>query len=303
MNALRDNVLRTLLYYDIFNYPLKVSEIFTFFPTNSISEQDIKQALNEENIKDAVESFDNFFCIKGRGQHAIIRRRKMEQHARKMWRLARIMSHIIKRFPFVESVFATGSLSKNATDKNSDLDFFIITTPGRLWICRAFLTIFKKIVLLNQKKYFCINYYLSADRLEIEDKNIFTATEIAHIKPIYDSGRYWDFMQANGWIKSFFPNHGLTPANGTFRKRNQRRSLIQWLCELPFRNSLGDKLDDWLMRKMQAVWRKRYPHLSDEKRDLTFRVRRYSSKAHSNDFQTRILEIYRERLESFGLND
>ncbi|MBA4056762.1 MAG: hypothetical protein C0490_18755, partial [Marivirga sp.] len=51
--ALHHHVIKTLLYYDIFNYPLKSSEVFRFLGINSITETDVVYALNklkEENI-------------------------------------------------------------------------------------------------------------------------------------------------------------------------------------------------------------------------------------------------------------
>jgi predicted nucleotidyltransferase len=99
-----------------------------------------------------------------------------------MWKLAGIVTHVIKRFPFVRGVFVTGSLSKNSSDSSSDLDFMVITRKGRLWIARTLLMLFKKIFLLNSYKYFCINFLLSEDNLEIEDKNVFTATEVMTVK-------------------------------------------------------------------------------------------------------------------------
>src|SRR5207253_11478070 len=129
------------------------------------------------------------------------KRIEKEKHSKKMWRMAAMMTHIIKRFPFVRAVMITGSLSKNSSDKRSDLDFMIITEPKRLWIARTILMLFKKIFLFNSYKYFCLNYYITSDNLEIEEKNIFTATEIAYVKATYNTRLMEDFIKANMWIK------------------------------------------------------------------------------------------------------
>src|SRR3972149_5244541 len=135
MKAIRDNILKTLLYYDIFSHPLNGDEIFTFLPENSVAKENVYKRLYKE------------------------------QYSRKMWKAAWIATHVIKLFPFVRAVMVTGSLSKNSSDKSSDLDFMIITAPGRLWIARTLLMLFKKIFLFNSYKYFCINYFVTTDNL------------------------------------------------------------------------------------------------------------------------------------------
>ena len=54
-------------------------------------------------------------------------------------------------------------------------------------------------------------------------------------------------------------------------------------------------------RKMEKVWQRRYPELTDAKRDALFRVRKNVSKAHGPDFETRILNAYKHKCIEFGV--
>jgi hypothetical protein len=45
ITALQQHVLRTILYYDVFNYPLRAEEVFQFLGTNSVVQQDVARAL------------------------------------------------------------------------------------------------------------------------------------------------------------------------------------------------------------------------------------------------------------------
>ena len=89
----------------------------------------------------------------------------------------------------------SGSLSKGYYDDDGDIDFFIITSPKRLWIARTFLILYKKIFLLNSRKYFCVNYFISSNALEIEEKNIFTATELTTLLPMFGNGSFHKFYE------------------------------------------------------------------------------------------------------------
>jgi hypothetical protein len=112
-------------------------------------------------------------------------------------------------------------------------------------------------------------------------------------------------MSANGWIRKFLPN--FENSSIEVPPISERRSLLQKLCELII--DLGDghgklisRFDKYLMRKWEQIWKYRYPKLTDEQRDLMFRCRPYTSKAHPGDFQTFVLREYESRLRKFGIS-
>lgn len=304
MEILKKNILKTLLYYDIFSHPLRRDEIYTFLPQNTVSKNDISGML--EQLTSDPESFlaqkNGYYYIKPK-ETSVDSRISKENHSRKMWRYARLVTHIIKRFPFIRAVMVTGSLSKNSSDSSSDLDFMVITAKNRLWIARTMLMLFKKIFLLNSYKFFCINYYISEDFLEIENRNIFTATEIATIKATYNSNLLEEFLNANKWITDFFPNYVLCdPAlHLSGCKVSNRRSILQAFTELLFIPPLAKKLDKILMEKTSAHWNRKYAHIDKNERDHMFRSTDKVSKTHPLNMQKRILGIYNDKLKEFNL--
>ena len=300
----KKNILRTLLYYDIFSHPLKPEEIFIFLPKNSMPKSKVLGMI--ENFSSEKESAfaqkDGFVYVKP-NDHYISRRISKENFSRRMWLAARIMTHVIKRFPFVRAVFITGSLSKNSSEKISDIDYMIITSRGRLWISRTLLILFKKIFLFNSYKYFCLNYFITEDNLEIPFKNVFTATEVAYIKATFNTDLMYDFVMANKWIKDYFPNYKfLDPyLHSAGFKVNNRRSVLQRLTEIFFRGRWGDKLDNYLLQKTSYYWNKKYSSLEENDRKLLFRTEQNVSTTHPGDMQRTILRKYNERLMRFNL--
>ena len=67
--------------------------------------------------------------------------------AKNIYQKALTVSRLISKFPYVEGVGISGSLSKGYYDDDGDIDFFIITSPKRLWIARTFLILYKKLFL------------------------------------------------------------------------------------------------------------------------------------------------------------
>jgi len=286
-----NNVRATLLYFDIFDHPLSMEELFQFFP-EKIARGAFGQMLAESRLRPS----DGMFHLRETNGLVSIRKAR-EKKAKVMLLAAKLVGRFIRHFPFVRAVFLSGSLSKGTNPGDADVDLFIISAEERLWICRSFLTAFKKVFLFNGKKFLCPNYFLTEHHLEIPEKNIFTATELVTLKPLFNEPKLHELIVANQWISQFYPNFEFTYA-GT----NKSRSPFQRLFELPMSDGYTARWDNNLMHYFRGVWRRRYPALDAETRELLFRSTPYASKVHPNDFQTMVLSAYEERLQKESLN-
>jgi predicted nucleotidyltransferase len=230
----------------------------------------------------------------------IERRKKGNVMAIKFSDIARKKAKLISQFPFVRSVMASGSLSKGYADEKSDIDFFIVTIPNRLWIARTLLVLYKRVFLLNSHKYFCVNYFVDEKHLGIEEKNLFTATELATVLPLYGSKQYHELHQSNAWLKSFFPNFQL---RNTENVPVASTSWGKWCLEKII-SAFGDSLESFCHRITLARWKKHYEKsYSPADFDIAFKSRSYASKNHPSNFQRVVMEAYEERLKAFGLNN
>jgi len=301
MTDIQKSIVKTLVYFSIFKHPLRIDELHKFLLFKGCRLDEVKHEALKLKENGKIFEFDGFFQLEDKKEW-VEARIKGERVASWFWKVAKFMAHVMKRFPFVRGIFVSGALAKWNISMKSDIDFFIITKRGRLWMARSLLIGFKKVFLLNKRKFFCLNYFISDDHLEIEDKNIFTAIEIATLKPIFNLGLYFEFMRANSWIRGFLPNYYVDGFPGSIV--SERKSLFQSFSEKFFEgifnrngNSL-DKFDLALMEKWKKIWKVRYPNLGDEERDLMFRCRPYSSKAHPNNFQNFVLTNYDLKVRS-----
>lgn len=308
--SLRGDVLRTLLYFDIFSYPLRLEEIFIFLPRNSITKDKLREAIERGNGQ--IASRDGYYYVPPAmtdtnvcpaDSEYVNLRRERERISRRHWRIAKFMTHIIKRCPFVRCVMVTGSLSKNSSDRDSDLDFMVITKPGRLWISRTLLMLFKRIFLFNSYKYFCINFFLTEDNLESELKNIYTAAEIATVKPTYNDKLMKKFLECNNWIEQFFPNSSeyFSTLHDSGLQVNNRQSYLQRFLEIFFAGKPGDKLNE-RFRKLNAKYtRAKYKNIGESDWKLMFESSQAVSKTFPGNMQRMILEEYERRLRKYNL--
>jgi len=116
----------------------------------------------------------------------------------------------------------------------------VITTHNKLWICRTFLILYKKIFLLNSRKYFCVNYFISSEQLEIAEQNRFTATELNTLIPMQGKAHFEKFYTKNTWVKNYFSkfNTDLNLVPDIKKTVVFRKSI-----EVLFDNIVGDALD------------------------------------------------------------
>jgi predicted nucleotidyltransferase len=292
LSPLAKNIIKTLAYYDIFSYPLNADEVYHNLPINHFTSKEVKNELEQLCEKNILFRIDDFYLLKNEREF-VQRRINGNRLCDKRLKSAFRMSKLISKFPFVRAILLSGSISKGFMEKDSDVDYFIITKPGRLWITKMFLTIFKKIFLLNSRKVFCINYYIDYNHLEIEEKNVFTAIEIATLIPVFGKEYYNKFYEKNIWIKNYFPN---------FPKRNNQMidkdnpGRLQKILEKLFDNRFGDWLDDFAMKLFSKTISKKFGYLDKNDFALAFKTTKCESKYHPKFFQKKVLISFEEKL-------
>lgn len=278
-------VLHTLMYFDIFRHPLTTDEIHRNCQWKDCSLTETAASLENLLHLGIVDQEEDFWFLKG-GENNISLRLERQERALFFQRKAKKYSRFIASFPFVRAVSISGSLSKGTMDKNGDIDYFIVTEPGRLWIARTMLVLFKKIFLLNSKKYFCVNYFIDTERLTIPDRNLFVATEIAFLQPMVNKELYENFIRANHWVKLFYPNREM-------QSRVQINEHYPGILKRSIEKLLSKKTGEWLDEKCLRItlnrWKKKFPHLSDIEFEVDFRSRKNVSKHHPQGFQRKVV--------------
>ena len=285
-------VIRPLLYFDIFNYPITIDEIKRFAPLQINSS--IHQALDELVLQGKIFLFDDFYSIQD-NPFLALRRKAGNDRAKKKLVTAKKYAGIISSFPFVRAVMLSGSISKGFMDKKSDIDYFIITEKNRLWIVRTMLALFRRIFLFNFHKNFCTNYFIDQNNLEIKEKNFFTAIELATLVPMKNSGVIDEFIRANAWIKEYLPNEEMK----TIEKQKQK-SLMSLFSEKIFSIGSPDQLNRWLMNKTKIFWKKKYgKEMNAADFEIAFRSAEGVSKSHPQFFQKKVLNHFEQKINRY----
>ena len=294
MTDTAQNILKTLGYFDLFQYPLTGKEIY-LFNAACVNQSEVDKEL-EILLKDkAIFQVDEFYSL--HNNHLLAeRRRNGNQLAAKHLKTACRVARFLYRFPYVKAIAVSGSLSKNfATDK-TDIDFFIITSTNRLWIARTCMHLYKKLTFLTgRQNLFCMNYYVDEEAMEIKEKYIFTAVEIVTLLPMHGKECLDMFVKANNWTDSFFP---LKHLNNTI-SQEAGKGLLSKLIERIFAGAAGDFADRKLMNITAKRWYKKVKRKELNSRGglMGMSIDRHFSKPDPKNFQAKVIKAYQEKVE------
>ena len=293
VKTLEMSMIRALAYSEVFSYPLKMEELKLGMDVLCEDENKLFAGLEELKTKNIVFEQEGFYSL-SENMDLNNDRYKKNARAKKYLRYAKTISAFIGSFPFVRGVFISGSLTKNSMDVDGDIDYFIITEPKRLWLTRTLLIGFKKIFLFNSYKLFCLNYFLDKNNLEIEDRNLYLAHEIATLIPTYGFQYCKEFMDSNQWIDTYLPN---AEKRELGQVKQHRIRGFKYLAEKMLDGRMGRFLDTKFRAISESYWSKKFKKGKDKSQRDYFISKEEISALHPDNFKLSVLKRYQEILK------
>lgn len=288
-------ILKTLVYSDIFDYPLKKQEIYKYLIENKkVNEESFDKILSLYNHQIVLK--DNYYCLLGR-ENIIKKRIQREKESKIKLQIAQI---IIKRISFLPTILfigISGALAMKNAEKKDDIDLFIIMKKNTLWSTRLFLIILLKIMGKYRKRgdknvanKICLNMFLNENnlRLPIKRQNLYSAHEIIQLLPIFQrQNTYKIFLNSNKWVYKFLPNAIDKKTAPIIRDKEYFFSVVPNFIffSLPF-ELLSKKIQLYFIKKHKTV-----ETVSDK--ILAF---------HPIDYNKQTTLFYKNRLKKYGLS-
>lgn len=214
MNQVFQAILRTLVYADVFDYPLTRQEISKFLISESPQKiPDRPQGVAQKN---------GFYFLAGREKIAAIRK-KREKWSKDKLKIAQRIAGWLKLIPTIKMVAVTGALAMENSDKNDDIDLLIVTGRHRLWLTRLLTVLLVELVARrrrpgdlpagrqgkNVRDKICLNMFLDEDHLAVpkNEQDLFSAHEVCQLRPLWSKDHgYQNFLDSNLWVKKFLAN-------------------------------------------------------------------------------------------------
>ncbi len=216
MTPLQRSIITTLAYFDLFDYPLTLTELQHYLwqaPSDSTVEQ-ITAAiahLPQLQIQQGLVMFHD------RTQLVTVRSNRYLESERKFKKRLPYIQ-LLTYLPGIQAIFIVNSLAYYNATENSDIDLLIITTPGKIWSTRFFTTVLAKLLRLRPrpgytKDTLCLSFYVTSDALELtklsrNHQDAHQAYWLSQVYPVYDPDHLtMKLFSANTWLKILLPNH------------------------------------------------------------------------------------------------
>ena len=162
--------------------------------------------------------------------------------------------------------------------------------------CQNLYAFFKKISYIAGKQHwFCMNYFVDEMGMDIQEKNIFTAMEIATLLPMQGTNHFKNFIAANTWINNYFPAHIISTCSAPEIKKG----FIRKCFEKIFNSRLGDITDKWLMNITDKRWKNKTGQgkVNDHGARIGMMVNRHFSKPDPKNFQAKVVQQYENKVK------
>lgn len=317
MLYLRNSILATVVYYDIFDRPLTLLEVYKYL-INPGRIFRITEGLGEIGMNELAGELDRlvnsgiighkngFYFIGGRG-HLYEDRMRLDNISVQKWKKFLLIGKFLVLAPYLRGVFISGSMAINNADEKSDFDVLIVSKAGRLYTCRFFLWLISSLIGVRRKKYqkiapdkLCFNHYITDSHLYIPHESIFNAQAYANLKPAMISPELVDrFYTANLWLNGYVYN--FRPQK-EFTKRSVKTTGILVIIGRMGEFVLNSYLGDWLESFFKKYQQKRIsddPNTYQSGGRVVFNDNELEFHPHS--FEKVVIERYNRGLEKLGI--
>jgi len=294
MPTLEQAIIQTLAYADVFDHPLTLAEIQRYLIGLPASRLEVEAALQ---VQAGVQRSGDFYTLPGREALVEVRRCR-NRIADFVWPEALRYGHSLSRLPFVRMVAVTGSLAVNNLDQGADIDYLIVTAPGRLWTCRALVVL---MVHLARRRgiTLCPNYLVSENALVFPDQSLYAARELVQMVPLAGLPVYWQMRQRNLWSDRYLPNARGLPPEWQLHSLGRTAAPAR-LWEALLLTPPGSLFEKWEMdrkiRKLrsQTAWQSGAANFDDSEISFSSDV----CKGHFNRHAWRTFQNLNERLKT-----
>lgn len=278
--------LQAVAYADIFDYPLRSSEVLRYLIGDAVAADALNGALAGLHASGRLARVGDYYALPGR-EGTVATRVWRQRRSARVWPRALHYGRLIASLPFVRMVAVTGELAMDNVDVGSDIDFFIVTSEGRVWTSRL-LAVAVARYARPRGDVVCPNYLLASNAMELGERNLYSAHEVAQMVPLHGLDVYQELRRRNGWVLDYLPNAAGPPA-----LRGSRVMPLSGTVRPLAEGVLGTALGDWveereMRRKVHKLQRERPPT-----EEVAFSADR--CKGHFDSHGARILAAFEER--------
>jgi len=254
-------IARSVIYASLFDYPLTLDQLHqTLIESDQTAPELLAVYEGSELLQAIIDYRDGFFFPGGR-EDLIAERRRREARSRVFLERHRRLLRLLCALPFTRLVALSGSVAHLNLEDDGDLDLFIVTRGRRVWTVTVAVLALAK--LLGQRRSLCANFVMADSHLllGVEQRDLFTASQVIHLKPLIGADVLDEFVAVNPFVTRFYPN-GIRPYNRPpVAVRSRGLAVIKTAFEIvmalpaPLIEASCRQLYAWHLGRRAASWR------------------------------------------------
>lgn len=217
MDAREQQVLAEVSYHDLFDRPLtllELSRLTSLSQLNTTCENLMRQGKLENSV--------GFYCLPGRTN---IVETRMKRYAISDSKLRAAWKKItwLAAMPGVEALFLCNTMATLNATKQSDIDFFIVARPGRIFSARFWTVLFARFFgtrpdahdhtdravesATHNANALCLSFFVSNDainiqRFSISTRDVYLRHWSKEIVPLYDPRNVYERFRRQNDVRS-----------------------------------------------------------------------------------------------------
>lgn len=309
MDFLAKAILKTVTYFDLFDYPLTELELFKWLKSEGagqISLSDIRDAISSQasELRHCLDLKSGFVFLRGKSEQARVRQDRSVISDRKFKRIIRV-TKLLRLIPFLKMVAVCNTLAYQNPKETSDIDLLVIASSGRIWTVRFGVVFILKLLQLRpgEAKWdpICPSFFLTEDNLNLEKIQLpqgdpYLQYWITQVYPIFDPENIGEkFYQANIWIKTYLPNV-------IFPRPSKRRRVedsvitrfIRKIQEFDIKEVIGNFFESGLKKFQMRILPDKLKQMANQ--DTRVIISDQMLKFHDDDRRAEFSEEYKRRL-------
>jgi len=318
--SLQRSILASLSYFDVFDYPLKVDELWRWLyvlePPDrkeilGVSADDIDRALSSVEMQSFTERVGQYIVLRGRRQVIALREQRYRDNQRK-WQRAFLAAKVIRFLPFVQFVAVVNTLAIDNARPESDIDFLIVVRQGRMWLTRFLVTVAVQALGIRRHGLriadrICLSFYMSDSNLNLKPLRLSGQTDTyltywaTQIVPLFDrGGLYRRFVNDNLWLTQRLP-HGFQMDRAPTFSASRIVRLVRSVPEHLLSGQFGQVIESFL-RSLQVRWMQRVRDEQRLRRKTDVLINDHILKFHERDRRHEYRQAFNARLATWRRN-
>lgn len=293
MDNTKKAILKTLLYSDIFDFPLTHDELWRFLISDSpISKAIFDKAMKELLQENIIAKQEHLYHLPKR-EFIIEKRKRQRVYVEKKLMIAKRVSTYLSFIPTISFVGVSGNVAAGNAQADDDIDFFIVARKRTIWTTRFLVLVILEILRKRRRREqenvsdtICVNMMVDENGLTFpsDRHDLFTAHEIVQLRPLFArDSKVHICLVANRWVKKFMPN-SIDTKILRYKNTKTKRDKDIISQSLTIFEYLAKYIQLWFIDKHRTT-----ETISDSL--IAF---------HPTDYRKRTLAEFSKRLEAYG---